>query len=411
MNYLHDCSNVLKKFVVALAFFIPVNEALAQKEDMQKYLYVGRSPKDRDGFRELKPSLEVHDINNNHKLVKVIPLPASVMNIRGIFANAKTHRLYISHYGTMKGGETGYILCMDLLSNKVLWHKKYASAVDRGTITPDGATIFMPSGEDTPTDYFYVIDAKTGQEKVDSRVHVAPRTHNTICSPDNTKVFMSAFGTKMDHNWLHVVDARTAKTIRRIGPCFGTVRPFTINGKATLAFINVNKLIGFNVGDVATGKILFTANVPEPYALPADVRNATFCHGIAMANQEKEVWVVDQKSYGLHVFDVSGLPLKAPAWKQFIKTNQGNEKDKQGNFLYGPKAIYGQPGWIMGSLDGRYLYIETGEIIDVMEKKITGYLKGANGKYTHSRFAVEVDFKDGQVVSCGDQFVVGGLSR
>ncbi len=59
----------------------------------KRYLYVGRAPKERDGFRTLKPSLEVYDIDNGHKLVKVIPLPATVMNIRGIMANAPTRKL------------------------------------------------------------------------------------------------------------------------------------------------------------------------------------------------------------------------------------------------------------------------------------------------------------------------------
>lgn len=380
-------------------------------QHIKRYLYVGRAPKDRDGFRNLKPSVEVHDTDKAHKLVKVIPLPDDVMNIRGIFANAKTSKLYISHYGTLTGGITGYILCMDLVNEKILWHKKYESAVDRGTVTPDGSKIFMPSGEDTHTDYFYVINALTGEEIKKDRVPVAPRSHNTICTPDNSKVFMSAFGDAMDHNWLHVVDVKTAKTIRKIGPCYGAVRPFTINGKGTLAFININKLIGFDVGDVATGRILFTANVPPPYALPADVRNSTWCHGIALTADEKEVWIVDQKSFGLHVFDVSGLPAKPPVWKRFIKTNQGNEKDKEGKFLYGDKAIFGQPGWIMGSINSQYFYPETGEIINTKTKEITGHLIGADGKYTHSRFALEIDFNNGKPISCGDQFVIGRITK
>lgn len=397
--------------LLATVFGLVFAEGFSQPASVKRYLYVGRAPKARDGFRNLKPSLEVHDIDGAHKLVKVIPLPASVMNIRGMFANAKTGKLYVSHYGAFYSGETGYLLCMDLATEKVLWHKQYQSAVDRGTITPDGTKIFMPSGEDKQTEYFYVIDAQTGEEAANERIPVAPRTHNTICSPDNSKVFMSAFGQNMDYNWLNVADTKTGKTIRKIGPCFAAVRPFTINGKGTLAFVTTNKLIGFQVGDVATGKILHTAKAPPPYELPADVRNATFCHGIAMTADEKEVWVVDQKSVGLHVFDVSGLPAKAPVWKQFIKTNVGNEKDKDGKFLYGEKAIFGQPGWIMATIDGRYFYTETGEIIDTKTKKTEAHLIGANGQYTHSRFALEVDFQNGAVTKCGDQFAVGGVRK
>lgn len=372
-----------------------------------RYLYVGRAPKDRDGFRTLRPSVEVFDIDHGHRLALVIPLPDSVRNLRGIMAHAATNRLFVSHYGTLRGGHQGYVLCLNLTTHRVLWHHRYESAVDRGAVTPDGKLIFMPSGEDTPTPYFYTIDAATGRELPDRRVAVAARTHNTICSLDGKTAFLSAFGPTMNHNWLHVVDVATGRTLRKIGPCTGVVRPFTINGKSTLAFINTNKLIGFDVGDVRTGKIRFTARVPAQYAFRDTSRNVTLCHGIALQPDEREVWVVDQQRPGLHVFDVSGLPLKPPVWKQYLPTRQGRETGSDGQTLYDDKGIYGQPGWLMGSLDGRYLYPETGEIIDTRTKQIVGQLMGASGRYAHSRFMLEVDFRNGRPVACGDQFVVG----
>lgn len=412
-NYIKKIVMRIKSLLILqVLFFLLAGEIsfAQQSAGYKKYLYVARSPKDRDGFRTLKPSIEIHEINSNHKLVKVIPLPETIMNIRGIMAHAPTNRLYIAHYGSMKDAHTGSVVCVNLTDGKVIWHQKYPAAVDRGAISPDGKKIFMPSGEDMQTPYFYVINAATGREDVSQRVNVAPKTHNTIVSADNTKVFMSAFGKNMDYNWLHVVDAKTNKLITKIGPCFAVVRPFTINSKATLAFVNVNKLIGFEVGDVKTGKILFTSYAPEPYKLPAEISNSVFSHGIALTPNEKQVWVVDQKNIGLHVFDVSGLPAKAPVWKKFIKTNYGNEKDADGRFLYGETGIYGQPGWIMGSLDGKYLYTESGEIVDTDKQNIIGHLTGANGRWTHSRFALEVDFLHGKPVKAGDQFVTGRVS-
>ena len=41
-----------------------------------------------------------------------------------------------------------------------------------------------------------------------------------------------------------------------IGPFSDAIRPFTINGKQTLCFVNVNALLGFEVGDLQTGKVL-----------------------------------------------------------------------------------------------------------------------------------------------------------
>ncbi len=151
--------------------------------------------------------------------------------------------------------------------------------------------------------------------------------------------------------------------------------------------------------------------MPAEYQFPDTSKNITLCHGIAMTADEKEIWVVDQHKPGLHVFDVSGLPAKAPVWKQYIPTKKGKEKDEAGQTLYGEAGIFGQPGWIMASIDGRYFYPETGEIINTRTKEIVGHLKGANGKLTHSRFALEIDFENGQPVRCGDQFAVGRVVK
>ena len=60
---------------------------------------------------------------------------------------------------------------------------------------------------------------------------------------------MSMFGAKHDYCYLIVADTRTDRIIQRIGPTSHIVRPFTINGDATLAFVTVNALLGFQVGD------------------------------------------------------------------------------------------------------------------------------------------------------------------
>lgn len=373
---------------VCLLFAALSAPAFAQSAEKQ-YLYVGRAPKDRDGFRDLDPSIEVHDINDHHRLVKVIPLPAGVKNIRGMSASAAAKKLWISHYGHDSRTDIGKVLCLDLVTNKVLWEKSMPMAVDRGAITPDGKRLYMPSGESVHSDYWYVLDGATGNEV--ARIHHASETHNTIVSLDGTRAFLQAFGSK----YVALVDTSTNRILRDIGPFSDTPRPLTINGKATLLYQNVNDLIGFQVADVASGKVLYTAKPPSTYAQPAPTSNRVFSHGIAMRADEKEVWVVDQKHCGLHVFDVTGVPEDPPVWKKFIRTRSGTPE------------IYGQPGWIMSTIDGRYFYPETCEIVDTATKTIVGQLKGANGRLTHSRFAIEIDFLNGQPVRCGDQFGVG----
>ena len=241
----------------------------------QSLLYVARAPRDRDGFRTLAPSIEVFDIDKGHALVKVIPLDAPdgtmpVKTIRGITASAATQTLYISHYGSYKelrpGGQlSGHVLALDLETDRVLWNHSLPSSVDRGAVTPDGRTLFMPSGELATTPFFYTIDATTGEERPGQRITVAPHTHNTVVTLDGSRVFMTAFGGFGNRNFepfIHVADTRTGAVLGKVGPFAAHLRPITINGNATLVFANVNNLIGFQVGDVASGKVLYTARAP-----------------------------------------------------------------------------------------------------------------------------------------------------
>ncbi|MBM4196578.1 MAG: hypothetical protein FJ197_05675 [Gammaproteobacteria bacterium] len=402
----------------ALCLVILLAADLAPAAD-QSLLYVARAPRDRDGFRNLKASIEVFDIRDAHRLVKVIPLDAPpgsspVFHVRSITASAASNRLYISHYGSYKdlrpgGPMSGHVLALDLETDRVLWNRPYPSSVDRGAVTPDGSKLFMPSGELAATPFFYTIDGATGAEQPAQRIEVAPYTHNTVVSLDGTRVFMTAFGSFSSRNFepfIHVADSRTGTVLKKVGPFASHVRPITINGAADLVFANVNGLIGFQVGDVQSGQVLYTARAPVEVQAPSG-RRSDVSHGISMTADETEVWVVDQVNSGVHAFDISGLPQSPPVWKQFIDTNSGSEQDASGRYLYGEAGIVNQPGWLMSSIDGRYLYPESGEVIDVAAKRVIGQLIGANGSYVHSRFALQVDFRDGRVQRVGDQQGVG----
>jgi hypothetical protein len=70
-----------------------------------------------------------------------------------------------------------------------------------------------------------------------------------------------------------------------------------------------------------------------------------------------------------------------------------------------------QPGWVTFSLDGKYGYPSTGEVIDVATKEIVTALKDETGREVHSEKMVEVHWKGGKVVKTGDQFGVGRVGK
>ena len=86
----------------------------------------------------------VYDIDHGHRFLKRIPTSGldaqgKPINVKGICASARTRRLYIS---TIK-----QLMCLDLVSEKILWEKSYDAGCDRMAITPDGRTLFVPSFE------------------------------------------------------------------------------------------------------------------------------------------------------------------------------------------------------------------------------------------------------------------------
>jgi len=399
-----------------------INSWTAAPATQKRYLYALDLPKNAQGFSHLKPQIEVFDINNGHKWVKNIPLPSGIYGSRGIAANAITGRLYLTFYNTPANTyQTGGLLCLDLNTDKVLWTRKYDKSVvpspDRFDITPDGKTIYMPVGENGPDNFWEVIDATNGDPK--GRITFITAPHNTIVSVDGTRAFLEGQekGTQpadLKHT-IGVVDTATNKVIQRIGPFKDVVRPFTINGAATLVFATVNNLVGFQVGDVKTGKILYTVTPPN-YVQPNPPLGAALSHGIAMTPDEKELWVVDDLKIGIQVWDISKTPAQAPKYLGFIKTratgkNLAGQKDPAAS-----NDATGVPAWIVPSYDGKYMYPESGEIIDVATMKVVGQLrpkmKNSSGvlvdaPYTHSRFMLEVDFVGGKAVRTTDQFGVG----
>src|SRR6476659_6298269 len=91
-------------------------------------------------------SIWVYDIDRAHRLVQQIPLPQA-QGVRGVGVGLPQHTLYVSYGGDGGLNGTGSLLAFDLLRKRLLWTKSYNTGVDSFAITPDGRTIYMPTGE------------------------------------------------------------------------------------------------------------------------------------------------------------------------------------------------------------------------------------------------------------------------
>jgi hypothetical protein len=70
-----------------------------------------------------------------------------------------------------------------------------------------------------------------------------------------------------------------------------------------------------------------------------------------------------------------------------------------------------EPGWLTFSIDGRYAYPSTGEVIEVKTRKIVGKLVDEENRDVMSEKLMHIVFRDGRPVRTGDQFGIGRASK
>lgn len=348
-----------------------VNPAKAQNEE-RHYIYAALPGVGND-VKLGGHGILVFDADNGYKFVKRIrtwpvynreaPEP-----VKGIAAHAGNGLLYVS--------TTRRLAAFDLVTDKLVWQKGYdADCCDRMSVSPDGRTLHVPAYLKPK---WYVVDAKTGD--VLSTVTTEGEAHNTLYSPTGKGVYLQALRVPQ----FAVADTQTGAITLRVGPFSNQVRPFTINGKETLAFVNVNDLLGVGVGDLKTGKVLHEVTVPG-FERGKPRAHGTAAHGIAMTHDEKEIWVADGPNHYAHIFDAVPMP---PVYKTSVK-------------------LRSEPGWFTCSIDGKLLYASSGEIIDIASKKVIAALADEKGGPVESEKLLQVDFAGGKPVRAGDQFCFG----
>ena len=329
----------------------------------------------------------VFDIDHGHKFVKRIPLqgapppdtsaaaggrggPGNRQEaIKGIAAHAQTARLYVS--------TSRRVAAYDLLTDKLVWEQSYDSrGTDRIALSPDGQTLYAPV---LGAPKWIVADAATGAPI--TSIDKPGNPHNTQYSDDGRYVYFEAEGNTRT---MSVVDAATRTIVKEIGPFGNMVRPFTFNGRQTLLFANINDFLGFEVADLKTGQILHHVEVPGVTAGRSPTHGIP-SHGIAMTQDESEIWIADNANNFLRIFDATVMP---PAMKTSVKVRD-------------------EPGWITFGIDGTLAYPSTGDVIDVKSKQIVATLQDENGANAESEKMLEIDFAGAKPVRAGDQFGKG----
>src|SRR5580700_2508185 len=323
----------------------------------------------------------VLDADRNFEFVKRIPtwnVPASKSpeEVSGVAASLATNMIYLT--------TRGRLAAFDLGTDQKAWENTYdGSCCERPEITPDGKTLVV--GSDLK-DFWYVIDAQSGALKGKIQAPKSMFAHNMALSADGKTVFMAPNGVTMT-----IGDVPTMKAIKTI-TFSDHVRPFVINHDATRVYANLNNLLGFEIADVKSGKVIKRIEAPaEMWKEKWGNVNQHFfghgcpSHGIAMTPDESEIWVVDNINYGVLVYDNTG---EWPTLKMTFPTTASAD-------------------WITMGIDGQYAFLSSADVVEVKTKKIVAQMKDEYGKPMHSEKLLEMSFSSGKLVKTVSQLGEG----
>jgi DNA-binding beta-propeller fold protein YncE len=320
----------------------------------------------------------VLDAKNNYNFVKRIPtwnVPASrnPEQVAGVTASPVTQMIYVAARGRLGA--------IDLNTEKMVWENTYdGQCCERPQIAPDGS--FMYVGSDLK-DFWYVVNPRTGELITKVVSPLSPNAHNLNLSADGKTAFMSPNGKVMG-----IADTTTHKLVKTI-TFPDNIRVFVLNHDSSLIYSNTNNLLGFEIADVKTGKMLQHVEVqgfgwPEKWNVTPRLRIPHGCpsHGIALTNDEKEIWLSDGINNYIHIFDNTKTP---PRQIESIKTNGG---------------AY----WITVGIDGKLAYLSSGDIVDMKSRKIIAQMKDEFGRTMHSEKLLDMVFTEGKLTAVANQF-------
>ena len=395
-----DLMSELKIFVVAIMAFFHTGILSGGLPD-GRYLYVA-SPGIRNYLEYGGHGLLVFDIDNGHKFVKRIPIGGvdergRPINVKGICASAITDRVYISTLRSM--------MCLDLVTEKLLWEKKYEGGCDRMSVTPDGKVIYLPSLE---KGHWHVVDAAGGD--VITRIEPNSGSHNTICGISGRYAYLAGLksptltiaetsgntvagsGPKTDAASRRRSEFRDDEASRigfrtlskTCGPFSHNIRPFTVNGSETVVYVCINDCLGFEIGDLTTGKKLHRVEVAG-FEKGKVKRHGCPSHGIGMTPDESQIWVTDGANSHMHIFDATVMPPKQIA----------------------SLPVRDQPGWVTFTINGDFAYPSSGDVFNTATRELVTQLTDEEGRAVGSEKMLEIDWRNGEPIRTGDQFGLG----
>lgn len=159
--------------------------------------------------------------------------------------------------------------------------------------TPDGRWVYVPCSDGN----YWVIDAKL--KTVVTKIKTGGRPHNTQASRDGRFMHLSPMGKPRRVTIVDVQDDH--KVVGHI-PFSNSVRPPALAADYKRHFQHVDGLVGFEVGDIASRKMVKRVEhkIPEKYK-----GKRSRCHGLAIRPDQKEIWSCNVEHKTVHIHDLT----------------------------------------------------------------------------------------------------------
>jgi hypothetical protein len=108
-------------------------------------------------------------------------------------------------------------------------------------------------------------------------------------------------------------------------------------------------------------------------------------HGLSLAPDRPELWVLDAPNNAIHVFDVSGATPEPITDLRLTRPLTGDESPCA-------RVRCGRLGWLQHSADGRFVYVgDSGDVFDAHTREEIANLEPLH----ESRLTIEVDWVNG----------------
>jgi YVTN family beta-propeller protein len=215
----------------------------------------------------------------------------------GLVATAAGDQIFVT-IENLKGDE-GELLWIDPSRDIVVRRMKIGPRPNQLACTPDGKLVYVPCDDAT----WWVID--TAKAEVIKKIATGGRPHNTLSSPDGRRMYL---GPKGSYHVL-IADTSTHTLVGEI-PLSDAPRPLALSRDEKRLYANVDTLIGFEVADIPSRKVIHRVEAEVPVELLGKTSRS---HGIGLRPGEKELWMCDVSHDRTYVFDVTQDPPKQRA--------------------------------------------------------------------------------------------------